>query len=106
MWLELSVLGGFREVAFDGILVGTSDFHTVGEPTPAPLGGKRIQLAMADMTGAQIVVITYVPSYDLPTLGMVGRTGTAYSVRGVFYHIPIEPDPPLQLVVVPGKDGL
>lgn len=95
-----------KEVAFDGILVGMSDFYTVGKSTPAPFGGKRVQLAMADMTGAQILVITYVPSYDLPTLGMLGRTGTAYAVRGVFYYIPIEPGPPLHLVVVLGKDGL
>ena len=95
-----------KEVAFDGILVGWSNLHTVEKSTPRLRGGRRVQLAMADMSGAQVLVITYVPSYDLPTSGLLGSTGTAYSVRGIFYYVPVEPGPPLELVVVPGKDGL
>lgn len=95
-----------KEVAFDGVLVRMSNFTTYEKSSASPSRGQRIQLVLADMTGAQILVITYVPSYDFPTLGMVGKAGTAYSVRGTFFHIPVEPGPPLQLVAVPGKDGL
>ncbi len=95
-----------KEVAFDGVVVASTELYTVGKSRPSPREGQRVQLAVADVSGAQILVIAYVPSYDLPSWSMVGKTGTAYSVRGVFYHVPVEPGPPLQFVVVPGKGGL
>lgn len=95
-----------KEVTFDGILVRRTDLYTVETSTPHPRGGRRVQLALADISGAQVLVIAYVPSYDLPTVTMLGSSGTAYSVRGIFYHIPVEPGPPLHLVVLPGKNGL
>ncbi len=94
-----------KEVAFDGVVVASTELYTVGKSRPIP-PGQRVQLAVADVSGAQILIIAYVPSYDLPSWSMVGKTATAYSVRGIFYHVPVEPGPPLQFVVVPGKGGL
>jgi hypothetical protein len=53
-----------------------------------------------------VVVITYVPSYDVPATSFVGQAGTAYSVRGTFYRIPLEPGPALYFVVPLPKEGL
>lgn len=95
-----------KDVAFEGILVGTGVFSSPeGEPSGGPGRGRRVPLTLTDMSGARIFIITWVPSYDLPALGMVGRTGTVYAVRGTFYHVPMEPGTPLQFVVPKSKEG-
>ncbi len=93
-----------KEVAFEGILVRSTELYTV-EKSDVRVG-TRIQLALSDMTGAQVLVLAYAPSYDVPKTYLIGKTGTPYLVRGIFYRIPVEPGPPLLLVAVPGKNGL
>jgi hypothetical protein len=96
-----------KDVVFDGVLVGKTVFATPeGIPGRGPGQSQRHQFVLADMTGARIIVLTWLPSYDLPTSGMVGVSGIPYSVRGVFYHVPMEPGPPLQFVVPRSKEGL
>lgn len=96
-----------KEVVFEGILVGTTYLlNPEGITVTGPGRSRRFQIGLADMSGARILVITWMPSYDLPSLGMIGRTGTVYAVRGTFYHAPMEPGPPLQFVVPRSKEGL
>src|SRR3989442_8094856 len=46
-----------QQVTFDGVLVRGTSLYTVEKSTPGLGSGSRFQLAMADLTGAQVLII-------------------------------------------------